>query len=203
MTLNNVPLTGQTLGQTKVPINGNFVSIDTAFAQDHVPYNTASGVSVASTGQGKHNRVTFPVQSASPPAVVAAGDDVLYNFLFPGTAKNELYIHKQTQAGVAEIPFTASSLSNVPPLNTQSGWTYLPSGILVKWVVNQSITSSGTHNYTISSPGPSFTNLFWVGITSAGATINTYSLVSIVSTTVLSINASSGSGMVNFLLIGR
>ena len=62
MALNNVPLAGQTLGQTQAPINQNFAVIDTAFQVDHEDYNT--------TNQGMHNRVSFLTQSPVPTPIV-------------------------------------------------------------------------------------------------------------------------------------
>ena len=58
MALINVPLAGQSLGITRDPVNNNFSTINSAFLVDHVEYNTA--------GQGKHNKVTFPVQGGAP-----------------------------------------------------------------------------------------------------------------------------------------
>jgi hypothetical protein len=122
--LNDVPLAGQTLNATRADINDNFNVISNAFAVDHVNYNAA--------GQGKHKKVTFPVQGATP-SPIDAGDNVLYSFLYPTTNKNELYVHKQTSAGTANIPFTASILSESTPILATPGWTYLPSGILLRW----------------------------------------------------------------------
>ena len=117
--LNNVPLTGQTLNQTRNPINQNFSVIDTAFSVDHVPYNEPSG------NQGQHNKVTFPVQSPAPN--FPAGDLGLFNATFPPTSVNELFVRKDS--GTA-YPMTSSNNSSV------NGWTYLPSGLLLQWGVS-------------------------------------------------------------------
>ena len=150
MALNNVPLAGQSLGVTRNPINQNFNTINAAFLVDHVEYATG--------GQGKHNKVTFPVQAPAP--AFLPGEEGLYNFLYPTTAKNELFVHKQNQAGTVDIPFTASAMSNVLQANCVNGWTYLPSGLLVKWGKvaragqNQNIPVNAT------SGGPQFNQSF-------------------------------------------
>src|ERR1700679_1659240 len=111
--LNNVPQASQSLGQTQVPIQANFTTIDAAFQQDHVPYTLS--------GQGKHNQVTFPVQSPAPSFL--SGEVGLYNLL--GITQNELWINKNNQSGVVNFPMTQSSLSNTTPTAGQGGWTYL------------------------------------------------------------------------------
>lgn len=194
MALNPVPQSGQTLGQTRVPIFGNFTTINAAFLVDHVEYNT--------TGQGKHNKVTFPAQSPAP--TFLSGEEGLYNLLNGTTSKNELYVHKQTSAGTADIPFTASVLSNSIPTNNSNGWTYLPSGILVKWMINLPVPNVGSNPVNLVAIGPTFTNVYWVGISTAGSNPSrTYSLVSIPSTTQIIIAASIAGGSVNVLVIGK
>ena len=50
-------------------------------------------------------------------------------------ANNEMYIQKQTFGNTiqSQIPMTASILSNTAAIAGLSGWTYLPSGLLLKW----------------------------------------------------------------------
>lgn len=115
MALNNVPNSGQTLSDSRVPINANFATIGAAFVIDHVDYNVA--------GQGKHNKVTFPVQAVAP--VFAAGEVGLYNLLYAVSGVDELFV--KNQAGQA-TPMTAVS-------KTTPGWAWLPCGLLVKWGV--------------------------------------------------------------------
>jgi hypothetical protein len=108
-TLNDVPQSGQTLGTTQPLIRNNFTTIDTAFQVDHVAYST--------TGEGKHNKVTMPVQAGDPAHTV--GEIILYNKLNPVTNVNTLYIRGAT-GGI--VPATASTLF------LQNGYTYMPSG---------------------------------------------------------------------------
>lgn len=161
MALINVPLTGQNLGNTRVPINTNFATINTAFAIDHVAF--------ATSGEGWHNKVTLPVQGGVP--TFASGQDGIYNFANATTGSNELYAHIQKAGGsaTADIPFTASSISqNSGITNGSTGWTYLPSGILMRWDFFG--VSGGTQVCTLPTAPtanypPEFTNLFSVFIT--------------------------------------
>lgn len=150
MALNNVPLTGQTLNTTRVPINQNFSVIDTAFEVDHVDYNT--------TGQGQHNKISFPIQNPVP--VPQAGIVQLYSQLSTITNQPELVFTHQsgsTAPSAAQIvEFTSAGWAN-------PGWTRLPSGIMLKWRARIGFGggSSVTINVNTDVPGsPNFTNLF-------------------------------------------
>jgi len=73
--------------------------------------------------------------------------------------KNELYIHKQRQGVAAgtDVPFTASWLSNHTASSNQSGWTYLPSGILIKW---EGVSGTGLVTKTLDITFPAFSYIF-------------------------------------------
>lgn len=116
MALNNVPLPGQTLAQTRDPIRNNFSVIDTAFSVNHVSYNDSD--------QGKHKFITFPNQLANP-ALPAANEINIFAKDLAGTP--QLYL--QRTAGTP-LPFTAATLAGALGA---TGFTSLPSGILLKW----------------------------------------------------------------------
>jgi hypothetical protein len=190
MALNPVPQPSQSLAQTQSPILNNFALIDAGFSQDHVDFNIPNA--------GKHNQVTLPVQAAMP--VASANDDIIYAMIpqapYPLTLINETFIHKQV-AGVnqsVDIPFTASILStNANPGNATNGWSYLPSGILIKW---GSITGVFLNQvwYPYLFPAgtnvPAFTQLFNVTLQAVSqdvipATAQTFNFLSVNSATVL------------------
>lgn len=155
MALNVVPNAGQSLAVTRDPIRNNFGTINAAFLVDHVEYNIAN--------QGQHNKVTMPVQGGAP--VFAAGSNGLYNLNNVTTTKNELYVHKQTQAGTADIPFTASAMSNLAFAACDDGWTYLPSGLLIKWGAQAANAAAVAVTPTVTSGGPNFQRVFRVMVT--------------------------------------
>jgi hypothetical protein len=148
----NSPAANQLLSVSQPIIQGNFAIIDTSFQVNHVAFN-------GGTDNGKHKYVELPVQLASPPIVFPAGEIAAYSFLNAITAVNELYVNKTNQATVVQIPATASilSTSSNPGLNV-TGWTYLPSGILLKW-------GQGTANgntafvFPVAANIPVFTNV--------------------------------------------
>lgn len=160
MALNiNIPQANQTLAITQPLILNNFNAINTAFAVDHVNFNDP--------GQGKHNKITFPVQAVVP--VFAAGDLGLFSFLNATTTKNELNVYKANNAGYVNVPFTASILSNSAPIQNGSGWSYLPSGLIIQWgTVSVGITLNNTITLAVNFPIP-----FPIAVLNVQATQNT------------------------------
>lgn len=131
MALNNVPLTGQSLSVTKVPINSNFSTINNAFAVDHVtmtPPGTASP-------QGFHNKVSLNNLAAVTPAF-GTNINGIYNKTSL-TGINETFWRSQSINGPFDFPVTANIFSTTPvpaPIGTVGqGWCYLPSGLTMKW----------------------------------------------------------------------
>jgi hypothetical protein len=148
MALINVPLAGESLGQTRVPIQTNFITIGTAFAIDHVDYNTA--------GQGKHNKVTLPVQAVDP--VLVANDIAIYSKV-NGANVSQLFFER---AGGAPYTWTDS-------LQAVNGWTRLPSGILLKWGTQAIVAPGGQVN--IVYVGPAFTQIYSAQVSCLDATL--------------------------------
>lgn len=176
MALIPVPLAGQTLAASRPDINGNFSTIDTAFAVDHIGYNLP--------GQGQHNKVTFPVQNPVP--APQAGIVQLYSQTSAITNQPELVFTHQlgSTAPVAAriVEFTSAGWAN-------PGWTRLPSGILLKWHsgINMASISTVAINLNTDVPGsPNFVSVFSVfNSTTSAANYNTVvDIQSIVGTTV-------------------
>lgn len=116
------------------------------------------------------NWILLPSQGAIPPAGSAfpAGTVALYSATNSTTSKNELYINKTNQATVTQIPVTASSLSitSAPALNT-GGWTYLPSGMLLKFG-NGSANGNTAFTFAALNPGsPAFTQVLSIVLCTA------------------------------------
>lgn len=141
---NTIPQSFNPLNISQGDLLANFQAIYDLIGINHVNFGGLGG-------QGKHNFVTFPVQVSAP--AFASGEEVIYNLNYTTTAKNELWIHKQTFSGTAEIPFTASTLSTSASVSV-NGWTYLPSGIILAW---QQVSGTGNVSVEGSWPGPSAT----------------------------------------------
>lgn len=144
----NIPQPTDQLSQSQSDLLNNFQSISALINVNHVDFNTGD--------QGKHKWVTFPNQVSVPTPPFNANELSLYNFINPTTMANELYVQKGTAAG---IPMTAS-------LKNANGWSYLPSGILIKWGFGNSPLSPTTNPFTFVFPvlsnTPVFSSLFTV-----------------------------------------
>ncbi len=152
----NIPQATDVKNQSQSDILGNFQAIYDLINVNHAIFG--------SVNEGKHTVVSMPVQSPAP--TFSSGDNGLYSFLNATTNKNELYVHKQTASGTSEIPFTASILSNTAIGSiTAGGWSYLPTGLLIKW----GTTAAGSATVSVDVPstagGPNFAKVFKVFLT--------------------------------------
>ncbi len=151
-TLIDVPLATNTLAASQPSIRTNFNVISVAFSQDHVNYN----VTIGDGTQGMHNQVTFPRQGGD--SVTTGTNVAVYSKLNAAGTESALFFRKQTNGAV--IDFTSS-------LQNQSGWTRLPSGILLKW--GQAAMTANT-NVTVAFPVgagiPVFTAIYNIQATS-------------------------------------
>lgn len=205
-----IPQPNDKLKDSQPQLLANFMAIKTLVDVNHVTFDDPSG------DQGKHKFVSFPVQVGAP--VFLAGEEGLYNLPYNNTSNtvNEVFVHKQTSSGTQDIPFTASILSqNSSPGNNTTGWSWLPSGILIRW---ESITGlpGGLSTITLSAGFPAFTQIFTVIATPFNASTGDVNfairLVDILSNTQFRIYASSrtstgaaaaGISGAKFFIIGR
>jgi hypothetical protein len=149
----NVPLATQQINQTQAPIQTNFQSIEELIDVNHVDFSDPVNF-------GKHNVSDYLAQANTPlgsvPSFITgiqATDINIYNTIPNGTTilnttqnpgypmtlvTNELIIEKGLSPSNSFIPFTATRQD----ING-NGWTYLPSGILLKWG-QQSVPSGGS-----------------------------------------------------------
>jgi hypothetical protein len=146
------------------------------------------------------NWVYLPPNGAIPPsgAAFTAGNVALYSALSTVSTLNELYINKNvmTSGGpvLTQIPSTAAYLDPV-------GWSYLPSGMLMKW---GQATSPGAGSNTITFPVaatiPAFSDVFTPILTPI--TIGLVLQVTALTNTVMTVQC-SGAGTFYFLVNGR
>lgn len=173
---------------------------------------SASSASINSTSG--FNWLYLPPQGNIPPvgSTFAAGNIALYSALNPTTNINELYINKTNQVTVVQIPATASILStNSAPTLSNTGWTYLPSGVLLRW--GNFTGGSGTVTITLGGAGiPVFNQILNIQVTpyntTAGDVNFSSRLVSIISPTQFSVYLSSrtssgacGAGLGGFMYL--
>jgi len=186
---NNIPQGADRPKDSQPQILANFAGIQTLITVDHVNFDLAN--------QGFHNKVTLPVQAPIPVLGVNNG---FFNFLHPATAKNQTYIHNQTFAGVADIPMSASILSSAAAVQGASGWSFLPSGIIMRW--DTLAVAGGAQTLTLPALAGlvALTTVFSVNLTPATNGLSVQ-LTGITSNTQFTVN-SSGAGSVRVLTIG-
>jgi len=152
----DIPQGAQKQSVTQAPIQSNFQAIKELVEIDHEAFNLANNF-------GKHKRVSLLAHAPAP--TFDANDAGLYNFLNPTTTKNELYVHRQTNNSPAEVPFTASKMSNTAMSSCINGWSYLPSGLLIKW--GSAVASADVVDIApaVVSGGPVFSRVFLAYVT--------------------------------------
>jgi len=208
---NNIPLAPDQLSRSQGDINGNFQILG---AIGGIPgVNNSSGINVA-PGAG-FNYVFLSNQALIPPVATFGADVALYNATNPagpaGSGQRELYISKQLNTvGTVQIPSTASILGNSNPGINTNGWTYLPSGIIMKWGIAASVAPRVSVN--LNGFGPNFTQIFNAQVTcqsNLNPPTNTTTispLVNLVAGFTLYIGNTPASGQINnfyWLVIGR
>ena len=148
MALNNVPVSGQNLNNTRDQINQNFALTDAGFSFNHVALGT--------TGAGKHNLVTMPVQG-SDPAISGAQEGALYTKTVSG--QPNLFYENLNNGAVTNI--STAIITPVPPILGTTGEMVLPSGIKMKW--GRGITggtSLGILTFNFAPPLTNFTTIY-------------------------------------------
>ncbi len=122
-------------------------------SQSIIQANFAALVSFGNGYAELSNQISAPTFSA--------GNDGLYTKSFATTSTNEMYIHIQRPAAATiDVPFTASKMSNTAYASSDNGWTYLPSGLLMKWGSVNATSASVSVDVAATSGGPNFLQAF-------------------------------------------
>lgn len=168
---NAIPQATDQPSNSQPDILDNFASLQTFLDVNHVDF--------ASADYGKHMWVTLPSQANQPPtgANFTATEVGLYNSVYAVTGQQELFINKDVAGPfVFNIPATASILStNASPALGAQGWTYLPSGLIMKWgQVVYAFGAPSTITFPVAATIPAFTQVMSVNLTFAnpGAAIS-------------------------------
>jgi hypothetical protein len=137
-----------------------------------------ASASLAAAGSAGFNFVYFNSGGLSFPPITFPTNNVA---LFSATNTNspayptdtgltELFVNKQNFGSVADqIPFTASILGTATPGNASSGWSYLPSGVIIQWAANQSVAAGGLFTFPIAFPNACFSAVVSQNVASAGS----------------------------------
>lgn len=199
---NNIPLANDQLSKSQGDINGNFQILG---AIGGIPgINNSSGINTA-PGAG-FNYLYLSVGNNPPAGSVFANNNALYSSAVAGV--NELFVNKNNLAGAVQIPFTKSILSNTAPVPGLKGWTYLPSGIIMKWgvIAVPNVIGGGTQAFDTTVP---FTNIFSSTVGGQGAALGytpTITAVNNVQITIVNKGFVAGTfqgAAVSYLIIGN
>ncbi len=149
----NIPQPTDLPSQSQALILGNFQTLDTDWNVNHVDFNTADS--------GKHAQITFPAGPlAGQPFTYLAGEIGLQ--LLNQAPTNIPDIWMTRGLGVA-IPITGR-------LPATTGWTYLPSGLLIKWGTGTAVAAGNTVvTFPVAATNPVFTAVYLPLLTATSA----------------------------------
>lgn len=198
-----IPQATDAQNNSQLYLLNNFGALETWIDQDHVDASDPDA--------GKHFRVTLPVQSVTP--TFSGTDTGFFNEVDSTTNLQEVVIHKLLAGGTpANVSMTASILStDLGPTALQTGWTRMPSGILLMWGFS---TANGLTTITVpvSADLPIFNTMMTVMVfpktTSSSDPNIAVTLQNILSTTQFNVFMSSrtttgaAAGSFGYLIIG-
>lgn len=156
----NIPQANQRINDTQPLILQNFALLNQYFGNNHITFN-------AGADWGKHTLVKFFSQGAfpanDPAAIVGTTEKWLYNLTYKGNP--ELFVRTSTTAAgsLANTPMTAKLFTS-----GTRGWTFLPSGIVLKFGTG---TSNGGNVGTINlNEAPFYDDVHYISIPFAQVT---------------------------------
>lgn len=144
----NIPQATDQISVSQGEILINFTGINAWTAVDHFDF--------ASADAGYHNQVSLIANSAN---TIPAGTPGLYSKNYGVTSKVEIWDSVNQASGTQTYPFTSSIFSTVAaPVNNSSGWSYFPSGLIMKW--GATTVPMASTPIPLNGLGPNFTNTF-------------------------------------------
>lgn len=123
-----IPQSTDQLSQSQGQLLANFQAIQTLIGVDHINFNAVN--------QGMHNVVEFP----SPTTFGGTVGAIIALYAKTSSYTSNPVLAFQKQAGGSVVEMTEGAL-------TTNGWSFLPSGLLLKWG-----QSTGNGDYTLTLP---------------------------------------------------
>lgn len=143
----NIPQPADIPAQSQDQILQNFQVLDTAFSQDHGPYNSPT--------QGQHDQITFPTGPlAGQPFTYLAGQIGLQNLNQVPTSRPDIWLSRGIAAAYPMTGYDNGAVS----ANNAVSWSYLPSGM--KRIGGKATTTAGTITITLNSTAAGGLNTF-------------------------------------------
>lgn len=193
----NIPQATDLLSVSQGDILDNFGAIKALIDVNHVDF--------AAIGAGKHSFVEMPVQSPVP--TTSGGEVGLYCQTSASTTQPEMVFARQAgssyPAAIQTVEFTSTNYNT-------TGWSRIPSGILLKWRADVGFGGSSTVSININSTTPSSPNftvvlaIYITPIDTAGTWNNVIGLKSFTfpNFTVYTTGTPPSSVLFNYLVIG-
>lgn len=148
----NIPQATDRPSDSQSLMLANFTAIDTVNSINHVAFDDASGK------QGMHKFVTFPTQGASTGSypTTAATDVAFFSQTSKWSGETEIAVRKQGNGSVYE--FTAGIIGS-------SGYTVLPSGLLIKWMTSGAFSGESAIAWPTGANIPVFQTVYQITVT--------------------------------------
>ena len=131
---NNVPISGQSLDETRDPIRGNFQLIKSGFDQDHVDFDDANA--------GKHQYVRYTTHATGPETAADISCTFTKDVTYDGNTVPQLFWRPESQGtGQDAYQLTTSITSDFATFGNSTaydganngGWTFLPGGLIMQY----------------------------------------------------------------------
>ena len=154
-----IPQPGDRPSDSQPLILANFTSLNTIFANNHMPLN-------ASANLGKHTFIQFVPQALGP--ATAASELALYTKPVGVGSVSELFLRRASSG--TEILMTAYT----DPVSAARGATFLPGGLLLQWSLTGLIASNAdsTQNFYYNfAPGSVPFSIVITGVHNGGEVV--------------------------------
>jgi len=194
----NIPIGSVPFDQDYLNLQGNFQQLNIAYGVDHVPFSNTSGTPPG--GQSGLHQVIHMLANSTlagnppnnypivPPTAVGLTGELFTSQSNDGYNPDEILWYQSGGGRLSQLT------SNITPLVSGNGYTYLPGGIIYQWgsfnatsittfavtfpiafaknLFNLQVTIQQNSNSTIrnsiaNSPAPSKTGFTWTGTNSS------------------------------------
>lgn len=178
-----IPAASDAIATSQADIQNNFGAINSLVQVNHVGFNTADA--------GKHSQITFPVGPlVGQPFTYAANEIGLQSINNVLTGVPDIWMSRGVTAA---FPITGKNGI------ASDGWSYLPSGLLIKWGTRTAVAAGNTTvTFPVAATNPLFASVY---ITLLTPTTNITAYASANTIIDVTVNTSAA-GTFNFLTIG-
>lgn len=133
----NIPVVGQSLGNSRPTINSNFSAIQTTFDANHVDFN--------SPNPGFHTHVDLLEQGSDPNPPI----DACSHYSKAVAGVTEWFFQRENSGAVIQM-------SKGTPTVSANGYTFLPGGVLFQWGTATASIGSASVTFPLTFPGALF-----------------------------------------------